>query len=914
MTERRAAAGWWWALGGTGTTAAQVVGRDVELDVLARLIGDVRLRGAAVLVGGEAGIGKSALLRLASEAATEHGLRVLGATGVESETTLPFAGLHQLLRPLFGRLPALPAPQRRALMAAFGMSDEAAPELFLTGLAALNLISDSAADQPLLLVVDDAHWLDQPSADVLGFVARRLESEAVLLLVAQRDGFAPVLAGPALVEQRLERLDARSAEEVLRRRAPQLDPALRRQLLDVAAGNPLALTELPLEGVRDDGTSSLTERLALAFASRLPGLPRTTRDLLLVTALEDEGVLGESLAAATALRGHGVTVDALVPAVEVGLVSTDGAKVVFRHPLVRHALVQQSTLPDRQRAHLALARTLPEPDRQVWHRAAAAVEPDDGLAAELEEAGARAQRRGGVGAAQAALERAARLSTDPGERVRRSLRAAELAFDWGRPDIVDRLLQETAALDVPAHERVRLTVIRDRAEEGIQGAGTRRLTEVAAAAAADGRTDQALLFLYAASLRCMWADADAATRARVIEVAEQALDPDDVHALEVISDVAPLDRGAVLVERLRAVSSGSLDLSQARAAGFAASNVGDLPLSVELLASVVPRLRADGRLGQLCRVLTVQAWNAFNVGRFDLAAMAADEAARLAADSEQPLVRAVALGVQSAISSLRGAEDVEEPIAEAARLGLQLHSNGVLGVVQLARGVVALNQGRHQEAWEELVRVSDPTDPAHHPVQRSFSVADLVEAAVHSGHRAEVEPLVADLEAIALRTPSPALHVGLRYVRALLAPEDRAEQLFSAALAADLAAWPFARARLQLAHGAWLRRQRRAAESRAPLRSARDTFDALGAVAWGDRARQELRASGEQSRPRTPEAREQLSPQELLIAQLAAEGLTNREIGARLYLSHRTVGTHLHRIFPKLGITSRVALRAAIGG
>jgi DNA-binding CsgD family transcriptional regulator len=227
--------------------------------------------------------------------------------------------------------------------------------------------------------------------------------------------------------------------------------------------------------------------------------------------------------------------------------------------------------------------------------------------------------------------------------------------------------------------------------------------------------------------------------------------------------------------------------------------------------------------------------------------------------------------------------------------------------------LVALDRGRHQEAWEALVRLSDPTDPAHHPVQHSFSVADLVEAAVHSGHRAEVEPLVADLEAIALRTPSPALHVGLRYARALLAPEDEAEELFAAALAADLGPWPFARARLQLAHGAWLRRQRRAAGSRAPLRAARDAFDALGAVGWGDRARQELRASGEQSRPRTPEAREQLSPQELVIAELAAEGLTNREIGARLYLSHRTVGTHLHRIFPKLGITSRVALRAAIG-
>ncbi|ABS04201.1 DNA-binding CsgD family transcriptional regulator [Kineococcus radiotolerans] len=891
-----------------------MVGRDAEIDALDRLMDDVQRRGAAVLVRGEAGIGKSALLHLACGAAAQRGLRVLRASGVESETTLPFAGLHQLVRSLFGRLPALPAPQRRALMAAFRMTDDAAPELFLIGLAALNLISDSAADQPLVLVVDDAHWLDRPSADVLGFVARRLESEAVVLVAAQRDDFPPVLTGPGLEEQHLERLDRRSAEEVLARRAPQLDPIARGRLLDVAAGNPLALVELPLEGPQDDfAPPTLTARLEHAFAARLPGLPGVTRDLLLVAALEEERALGESLAAAAALRGHPVTVEALVPATEVGLVAADGGTLTFRHPLVRHAIRQQATLPERQRAHLALARTLPEPDRQVWHRAAAADAPDDALAAELEEAGARAQRRGGVAAAQAAVERAARLSADPVQRTRRYLRAAELAFEWGRPDVVDRLLQETAALGAPARELIRMTVIRERSEEGIQGAGTRRLTEVAAAAAADGRTDQALLFLHAAALRCMWAGASGSTRARVLEVVEQALDPDDVLALEVVSYAAPLERGAVLHERLRAHSSGPLDPERTHAAGMAASVVGDLPLSVELLTSAVPGLRADGRLGLLGRVLMVQSWNALNVGRFDLAATAADEAVRLAADTEQPLVRAIALVVQAAVSALRSAEDVEERLVEAARLGLQVESNGVLAVVQFARGAVALNQGRHEEAWDALVRLSDPTDPAYHPVVHSFSVGDLVEAAVQSGHRAEVEPLLADLEALAALTPSAPLHLGLRYGRALLAPEDEAEELFAAALAADLSSWPFARARLHLAHGAWLRRQRRAAESRAPLRAARDALDALGAAAWGDRARQELRASGEQSRPRTPEAREQLSPQELLVAQLAAEGLTNREIGARLYLSHRTVGTHLHRIFPKLGITSRVALRAALG-
>ncbi|WP_231558470.1 ATP-binding protein [Modestobacter caceresii] len=898
------------------TATAGLVGRDPEIDALDRLLRDVRHRGAAVLVRGEAGIGKSALLDHVCGAAAERGLRVLATTGVESETTLPFAGLHQLARPLLGRLPALPAPQRRALKAAFGMTDDAAPELFLIGLAALTLISDSAADQPVVLVIDDAHWLDRPSADVLGFVARRLESEAVVMVAAQRDGFPPALAGPAVGEHRLERLDRRSAEDVLARRAPQLEPADRRRLLAEAAGNPLALVELPLERARDDGAPlTLTARLEHAFAARLPGLPDATRDLLLVAALEDEGDLGEALAAASTLRGDEVTADALTSAVEVGLVAADGGKLTFRHPLVRHAIRQRATLAERQRAHIALAGTLRGTDRQIWHRAAAADAPDDAVAAELEDAAARAQRRGGVAAAQAALERAARLTADPAERARRYLRAAELAFEWGRPDVVDRLLRQTAVLDVPARERARMTVIREGFEEGIRDvrAGTRMLTDVAAAAAVDGRADQALGFLRAAALRCWWAEPGAEARAHLLEVVERALDPDDVLVLEVLSYVAPFDRGALLHERLRAVADGPLDTARAQAAGEAASVVGDFPLAVGFLTSALTGLRGDGRLGLLGRALAVQAWSALNVGRFDLAATAADEAARLSADSAQPLMGAVALVVQSVVAAVCGAEDVEEGLAEAARLGLQVDSNAVLAGVQFARGMVALDQGLHQAAWDQLVRLSDPADPAHHPVVRSFAVGDLVEAAVHSGHRAEVEPMVADLEAIAARTPSPVLHIGLRYGRALLASEDEAEELFAAALAADLGPWPFARARLQLAHGAWLRRCRRAAESRAPLRAARDTFDALGAAAWGDRARQELRASGEQSRPRTPEAREQLSPQELLIAQLAAEGLTNREIGARLYLSHRTVGTHLHRIFPKLGITSRVALRAAIG-
>ncbi len=901
----------------TAMVGTALVGRAAEIDALDRLLLGIRDRGTAVLLRGEAGIGKSALLQHACGSAAGRGVRVLRTTGVESETTLPFAGLHQLVRPLLGHLGALPPPQRRALEAAFGMADGAAPELFLIGLAALSLISDTAAVQPTLLVVDDAHWLDRPSAEVLGFVARRLESEPVVLVAAQRDDFPAVLDGPRLVECRVHRLDGSAAEELLALRAPRLDPAARRRLLSEAAGNPLALVELPLTVARDECAGlTLTARLEQAFAARLPGLPGPTRALLLVAALNDGRALGETLAAASALTGERVTVEALTPAVEVQLIESDGADVAFRHPLVRHAIRQRSTTADQQRAHAALAQTLGDVDRRVLHRAAACAEPDDAVAADLEAAATRAERRGGVAAAEAALERAARLTADPQRRVERYLRAAELAYERGRPDIVDRLLHETASIEVPAAVRTRMTWIRDSFDEGIHDvrAGTRMLADLAAAAADDGRTDLALKFLYGAALRCWWAEPGPAARNRVVEVADRIpVEPDDPRLLAVLAFAAPFERGPVVHERLRATAEGPVDADRARLAGNAATVVGAFDVAVELLTSSLADLRAEGRLGLLARALVQQGWSALHVGRLDLAATAADEATRLAADTTQPLIRAIALVIRSVVSALRGGEDAGALAAEAEQVGLQVNSNAVLAAVQFARGAAALDRGRHQAAWDHLIRMHDPADPAYHEVVRTFSIGDLVEAAVHSGHRTEVEPLLGRLESIAARTPSPALHIGLRYSRALLAPDDDADELFSAALAAELGHWPFARARAQLAHGAWLRRRRRAAESRAPLRAARDTFDALGAGAWGDRARHELRASGEHSRPRTPEMREQLSPQELLIAQMAAQGLTNREIGDRLYLSHRTIGTHLHRLFPKLGITSRSALGAAIG-
>jgi ATP/maltotriose-dependent transcriptional regulator MalT len=344
-----------------------------------------------------------------------------------------------------------------------------------------------------------------------------------------------------------------------------------------------------------------------------------------------------------------------------------------------------------------------------------------------------------------------------------------------------------------------------------------------------------------------------------------------------------------------------------------AAAVGAFHLAAGFLAASLADLRAQGRLSLLARALALQAWSCAQLADLDVAIPAADEARRLARDTSQPIVAATACVAQAVLAALRGEQVLAGRLAaEAERASMPGAAHGVSAAVQLARGLSALGSGRHTDAYDELGRMFDPADPAYHLGIRCFAVGDLVEAAVHCGRREEVGDLVAEMETAGLVTPSPSLHSGLRYARALLSADDDDERLFEAALRADPAPWPFPRARAQLAYGEWLRRQRRSAESRGHLRAARDAFDALGTTPWGERARKELRASGETSHRPGRNARDRLTPQELQIAQLAADGLTNREIGQRLHLSHRTISSHLHRIFPKLGVVSRSALGTAL--
>lgn len=903
---------------------AALQGRGLELGALENLLARADERGGVVVVRGEAGIGKSALLEAVAADAQARGMAVLATSGVEAEAGLPFAGLHQLLQPLLGGLGALPGPQRAALEAAFGVAEVAAPDLFLIALATLELLGEAAAQAPLLLVAEDAHWLDRSTSEVLSFVARRVGLEPIVLLIALRDGIDNPFEAAGLTEMSLAPLDERSSRELLERHAPQLAPAIRERLLAEAAGNPLALIELPAalasagsEGLTLPDRLPLSDRLERAFASRLPELPASTRTSLLVAAADDDASLAEALRAASIIVGRSVEMDALGPAVAARLIEVDNVRLRFRHPLVRSAVYQAASIRDRQAAHAALSDVVAKNDRSVWHRALATIGVDEDVARALEGVAENARRQGAVASAVAALERAAQLSGDAQLTAGRLLRAAELAAELARPEVSARLVHDAEALELAPVDLGRLAWIRAMSDPGPPGepGRMRALLEAASRVADAGDVDLALRLLWAAATSGFWADRENDLSQEIVAAAER-MSVSDEHPwlLAVLAYGAPIDRGAEVIDR---VSRWAPDPSEPDAMWLiaaASTTVGAFDLAEPFAAASVAGLRDQGRLGALTQALVLRAWCEIHIGRWDVALPDAEEADRLAAETGQPIWGGGAQVALSILAGLRGERDAAEALATKAEgVGLRFGARSVLSVVQLARGVTALGSGRHADAYAHLRRMFNPSDPAYHHMESCWAIGNLAEAASRSGHQGEAREVMEELERRAQRTPSPWLHVAMRHARALLADDAEAEALFQSGLEADLSRWPFDRARLSLAYGAWLRRQRRAAESRPHLRAARDEFDALGLVAWSERARQELRASGETSRARTPEARDQLSPQELQIARLAADGLTNREIGQQLYLSHRTVGSHLYRIYPKLGISSRSELAPALG-
>ena len=908
---------------GSAPSASLLFGRDQELTQVQDLVDRVTEGGAAVVIRGEAGVGKSALLAQAVAWGTERQLSVLTATGVQSEARLAFAGLHQLLLPYLGALGQLPGPQRSALETAFGVAEGDAPDVFLIALAALGVIADAAVSAPLLLVVDDAQWLDGLSCQVLGFIGRRLGMEPAILLIGVRDG----VSGPAdalnLPELRLPALDPEAARALLGSGAQDLPADLQARVLREAAGNPLALIELPKALTRrhDDHPAPqdplpLTGRLEEAFAARISDCPSDTRMLLLLAALDDSGEMDDLLRAADLAMGRAVSPGALGAAAKAGLCAIEHGRVRFRHPLVRSAVQQAAGAADRRRGHAALAQVRAgQPDLSVWHRAASAAGPDEAVADDLQETARRAELRGGTDVAVAALELAARLSADPARQAQRLVQAVDLATKLGRWDICQRLARQATHVPLGPYERTVVSYVLEIIDGRWSGHATvRAFTKVAQELAAAGDRVRALDAMTWVATRAYWANPDDEDRRQIVTIAGEVTDSrDDPYFLNVLALADPVGQGREVIERLTVLASG--DLSAPRRlllAGEAATAVWADDLALPILRRANEAYRGSGHLQQLTMLRTLEAWAHVRRGEMRAAYPAAAEAARLAEETKQATYRAAVTAALAVVAGERGDPGASELAAEAEAYFLAVGANPMLALVELARGRAALAAERFAQAFDHLARIYDPGDIAYHPHACSWALADIVDAAVYGERdRGMVRGLISEWEAVAARTGSGYLRAQVAYGHVMLADEASAEHRFAAALAV-MPGWPAYRARTQLAYGTWLRRRRRNTESRAPLREAADAFNSLGLLRLADRARRELRASGETVRQRHPEAWDQLTPQELQIAQLAAEGLSNREIGERLYLSHRTVGFHLYKLFPKLGVTSRAELRAAI--
>ena len=906
---------------GPNPEEAELLGRDRELTRLYALVDGIEEHGGALVVRGEAGIGKSALLAAAADRARHRGVAVVSTTGALSEAQLAFAGLHQLLLPLLGGLDVLPDPQRRALEAAFGINEGDAPDLFLIGLATLGLVAERAAETPLLFVVDDAHWLDRPSSEVLQFVARRVESDPAILLFGVREGLPSSFVDADLPELPLGGLDQDASNALLDLGPATLPVDVRRRILEEAAGNPLALIELPAAaaelGTRaaQPGPLPLTARLEQTFASRLTTLEADMQRLLLLAALDDVDLAELSLAAGTPVGPAD-----LAPAVAAGLGTLESGSFHFRHPLVRSAVEQAATSDELRGAHAALAGALAdEPDRAVWHRAAAASGPDDAIAEALDAAANRATLRGAGDVAVSAFERAADLTAEPRRRAQRLYLAGDLAREIGRGSDSVRLLRAAQQIGLPPAENAMASFHLEIAESTWSGSATiRDFARIARELVDSGEGKRALDALATIAVRAYWERLDDETRREIAAISDEIVLPadDDPVRLRVLGLIDPLGRGQQVLEHIARLSPvGMSDPEPLFDVGIAASSTWAWNLGLPFLRAADSAARAQGRLGLLAHTLVFEAWADLHRGAVRHAITRAAEGARLAEGTIRALRYVVAARLAQAIAAAEQGEDEtpERLIAEAESLLVPLGANPMLALTAFARGRLALAGERFGEAYEHLVRIFDPTGVAFHPFVRGWALADLADAAVRGdGDLDAVRGHLAEWEEVAAATRAPHLQVQVAYAAALLAPDAVAERHFRAAMAAAQAEWPFYVARAQLAYGAWLRRHRRMTQSRAPLREAAETFDALGLLRYAERARRELRASGETVRRRDPGAWAQLSPQELQIAQLAAEGLSNREIGEQLYLSHRTVESHLYRLFPKLGVTSRAQLRDAL--
>jgi DNA-binding CsgD family transcriptional regulator len=911
-------------------------GRSSECDRLDQLLAEARAgKSGTLLLRGEAGIGKSALCDYTAERA--DGMTVLRARGVQTESELAFSGLADALRPVIDRLDEIPEGQSAALAAALAVGPPVSVERFTICAATLSLLGAAAEAAPALVIVDEAQWLDVSSTEALLFAARRLDADHVALLFAVRDGHSTLFDRADLPELRPAALDRQAALALLESKVgTSIAPQVAERLLVAAAGNPLALVEIPaslrqtqLNGAEplDDGlpTAATVER---AFLRQVDSLPEESRQALLVVAASDTGDL-DAVAQALAALGYGPR--ALEAAEEAALVSVASGRLEFRHPLLRAAVYRAGSSVARRAAHHALASAVSDDeqaDRRAWHLAAAAPERDEEAAAALEEAAVAARRRGGHAESALAFERAALLSTERQERARRLREAASDAWLVGRIDHVHDLLDAALASAGDAGDRARIQHLRGVIEmwQGSPMAAhallveeSSRIEELDPARAARMLTDGAWACVIAAEFTV-----GLRTGERARDVASRGGGHAETLAKAVLGIVLVLTgeaRQAVplfgdYLEFLQSIEPPSSALYQPlRPDGQVLMWFEQYDRARELLTRSAESARAAGALGALPYALSTLADLDFRTGNWVTAYANATEAVRIAAETHQTTTLAFSLASLARIEGAQGREDESRAHAAQALTLASPRVGAVIGLSAAALGLLELGLARPDEAIGHLERLA--REVAEHGLKEPGVVQwapDLIEAYVRVGATAEAASALADFERLASSTERTWALAAAARCRGVLASEEDFEAEFERAFELhELTPTPFERARTELCRGERLRRARRRAEAREPLRRALETFERLGAVPWSERARSELSATGETVKRRDPYATDELTPQELQVALIVGRGATNKEAGAALFLSPKTIETHLGHIYRKLNVRSRTELAHRLG-
>jgi DNA-binding CsgD family transcriptional regulator len=882
-------------------------------------------RSRVAVLRGDAGSGKTALLNYLADRV--DGWAIATAAGIESEMELAYSGVHQLCAPFLDRLNRLPAPQHDALGIVFGRSSGSAPDPFLVGLATLTLLAEAAEKQPLLCIVDDAQWLDRASAQILGFVARRLMAERIAIVGAARTGIGDhVLMGlPETAILGLADSDARAL--LLENVHGPLDAAVCDQIVAESHGNPLALKELPRTWNAGDlaggfgvlGSQPVAGKIEQSYARRLHQLPFDTQLFVLAAAAEP---LGDPLLLYRAAQTLGLEAAAAGPGVDAGLLEV-GARVRFAHPLVRSAAYGAAPADDRRRVHHALAEATDpdrDPDRRAWHRASATAGPSEEVAAELELSAGRAQARGGFAAAAAFLQRAVALTLDPARRVERALAAAEASLQAGAFDAVLALLITAEAGPVDDFQRARVDLLRGHVAFA-SAIGTEAPALLLQAARRLERFDLDLArqtYLLAWSAAGMAADrADSGLYLEICRAA-CALPPPQNEPLPrelVLEGLARLvldGRAAatpILQQAARVVAESPIDVANELSwmATAASACVWDVDGMLIVSERQVQLLRDTGALAALPFCLAqlglVRAW----MGDFAEAAALVVESENVAAAIGSPLAPYTLLR----LLALQGREAEASAVIDAAIAQAESNGQGMASAwASWAAAVLYNGLARYEDASAAATRATANTFNIH---MSMWAMPELVEAAARVGNAELAQQALTHLAEMTQPTGNDlALGIEAR-CRALLTEDLTAEDRYREAIERlGRTRVRTESARSHLVYGEWLRSEGRGVDAREQLRIAHTMFDEIGMEAFAERTRRELRATGETVRRRRDETRADLTPQEQQIARLARDGLTNPEIGARLFLSARTVEWHLRKVFAKLDITSRQALKTAL--